>query len=90
MSNSRDSKVNELRGNVIDELITADNWFTIVKSDGQVKVFANTNPQMMVESLTTLLLNEDAYVQTILQAMENYVKVKNKNIGGVFIPYTLN
>lgn len=90
MSNSRNSKTDSLRGNVIDELITADNWFTLVKADGKVKVFANTNQQQLVESLTTLLLNDEAYVQAVLSAMENYVKARRKHVGGVFIPYTLN
>lgn len=90
MSNLRNSKIDGLRSGIIDELIDADNWFAVVKTDKKVKVFANTSPEMLANSLTTLMVNEDTFAQTIIRALNGYCKAKRGNINGVFIPFSNN
>ena len=71
MSNrSKDS----LRSSVIDELITADNWFTIVRDGEKVKLFSCTTPQILKSSIVTLMLQEEQYASLFVDAVGEYVK----------------
>lgn len=71
MSNrSKDS----LRSSVIDELITADNWFTIVRDEEKVKLFFCTTPQILKSSIVTLMLQEEQYASLFVDAVGEYVK----------------
>lgn len=67
-----------LRSNVIDELITADNWFAIIKDEEKVKLFSCTSPQILKASLVTLMLQEKEYASLVVDAVEEYVKQKAK------------
>lgn len=67
-----------LRSNVIDELITADNWFTLIKDNEKVKLFSCTSPQILKASLVTLMLQEKEYASLVVDAVEEYVKQKAK------------
>lgn len=63
-----------LRSSVIDELITADNWFTIVKDEEKVKLFSCTTPQILKSSIVTLMLQEEQYASLFVEAVGEYVK----------------
>ncbi len=69
---------NRLRSNVIDELITADNWFTLIKDNEKVKLFSCTSPQILKASLVTLMLQEKEYAALMVDAVEEYVKRRTK------------
>lgn len=75
MPNNRDK--NSLRSNVIDELITADNWFTLVKDEEKVKMFSCTTPQILKASIVTLMLQEEHFASLFIDAVEEYVKRQN-------------
>ncbi len=68
-----------LRSNVIDELITADNWFTLIKDNEKVKLFSCTSPQILKASLVTLMLQEKEYAALMVDAVEEYVKRRTKS-----------
>ncbi len=68
-----------LRSNVIDELITADNWFTLIKDKEKVKLFSCTSPQILKASLVTLMLQEKEYAALMVDAVEEYVKRRTKS-----------
>lgn len=72
-SMSNRSKDN-LRSSVIDELITADNWFTIVRDEEKVKLFSCTTPQILKSSIVTLMLQEEQYASLFVDAFGEYVK----------------
>lgn len=63
-----------LRSSVIDELITADNWFTLVKDEERVKLFSCTTPQILKSSVVTLMLQEEQYASLFIDAVDEYVK----------------
>ncbi len=68
-----------LRSNVIDELITADNWFTLIKDNEKIKLFSCTSPQILKASLVTLMLQEKEYAALMVDAVEEYVKRRTKS-----------
>lgn len=63
-----------LRSSVIDELITADNWFTLVKDEERVKLFSCTTPQILKSSVVTLMLQEEQDASLFIDAVDEYVK----------------
>ena len=63
-----------LRSSVIDELITADNWFTLVKEEEKVKLFSCTTPQILKASIVTLMLQDEHFASLFVDAVDEFVK----------------
>lgn len=69
----------ELRSNVIDELITADNWFTVVKEDNKVKLFTCTDAPTMRGIFLTLMTQEPGIARVIVASVKDYLNTVNCN-----------
>lgn len=64
----------EIRGAVIDELLDAENWFTIVTTKEGVKVFSNMSYQDIMRGVCTLMMNNTYFANAVVGAVDMYVK----------------
>jgi len=72
------SEKNKLRSKVIDELISADNWFTLVTAEDKVKVFSCTDPNKLKRGLVNMMLQEQCYANLLVDAVGDYVNIMRK------------
>lgn len=64
-----------LRSKVIDELITAGNWFTLVTDENKVRVFSCTEPNDLKRGIVNIMLKEPCYASLFVDAVGDYVSI---------------
>lgn len=65
----------KLRSGVIDELITSNNWFTLVTDENKVKVFSCTEPTDLKRGIVNIMLQEPYYASLFVDAVGDYVSI---------------
>lgn len=71
-------KKDKLRSSVIDELITAKNWFTLVTDENKVKVFSCTEPTDLKRGIVNIMLQEPCYASLFVDAVGDYVSIMKR------------
>lgn len=85
---SKFSKKDNLRANVISELINADNWFTLVAGEKGVKMFTCTNPAILKREIVTVMIQQPDFASVFIDAIEEYVRIMEKR--GLVNNFNLN
>ncbi len=75
---AKENKKDELRSNVVSELITADNWFALVAGDKGVKMFTCTDPATLKKGIVTVMMHNQEFASVFIQAIEEYVQIMNR------------
>lgn len=65
----------KLRSSVIDELISAKNWFTLVTDENKVKVFSCTDAANLKRGIVNIMLQEPCYASLFVDAVGDYVSI---------------
>lgn len=68
----------KLRSSVIDELISAKNWFTLVTDENKVKVFSCTDAPTLKRGIVNIMLQEPAYASLFVDAVGDYVSIMRR------------
>lgn len=72
------SEKDKLRSKVIDELISADNWFILVTAGDKVKVFSCTDLTKLKRGLVNMMLHKQCYANLLVDAVDDYVNIMRK------------
>lgn len=68
----------KLRSSVIDELISARNWFTLVTDENKVKVFSCTDASNLKRGIVNIMLQEPCYASLFVDAVGDYVSIMKR------------
>lgn len=68
----------KLRSSVIDELISAKNWFTLVTDENKVKVFSCTDAVNLKRGIVNIMLQEPCYASLFVDAVGDYVSIMKR------------
>lgn len=68
----------KLRSSVIDELISAKNWFTLVTDENKVKVFSCTDAANLKREIVNIMLQEPCYASLFVDAVGDYVSIMRR------------
>lgn len=63
---------------MIDELISADNWFTLVTAGNRVKVFSCTEAANLKKGIVNIMLQEPCYANLFVDAVGAYVSIMKR------------
>lgn len=72
------TEIDKQRTAIIDELITANNWFGIIRSGEVVKTFACTDEESLKNSIVCVMMQDNRFADLIVSSVEEYVRRKSR------------
>lgn len=73
------STIDKHRSAIIDELITADNWFGIVRCGDKVKTFAYTDAKSLLNSFVCVMMQDAHFANLVVSSVEEYVRRQKRD-----------
>lgn len=68
----------KLRSTLIEELLTASNWFTLVAGEEGMRLFTCVDSRTLTREFTTIMLQQPDFAKVIIESLEEYVRIMNE------------